>query len=401
MHIFRQALGIGFIIMITLRLQPEKKRMTTQRYMLIGIVFILLLCFSGSRRSTKRIRSEIIDFFPTFSVQRDSINNSVSHFSEMGHVTNCSQMSPFFNQSFLLIKDRLSPLWWSSIHAVKEPGRSIDDPFWNGKLLIVIGDSLDRKMLTYVCSLFNGTKAKEEQHREMAHPFVCVTPTITTVYLNIFGMDTACPNRGARMAADPREFNSTAERISTLLPRLITLLPPSSPPTDIIVQIGSNIWDISDGCNNHVGINEQYATRYRGGIHHVYTALREALHSYYPSSKGWILWKMVQPMSLKTSDQHMAWNLGMVRINQEALNTILLNEVGMDAGATTGNVSVVERPLMLGEGIVDIWNHVKVVSLPEDVLQLEFEPDGYHYEKCASLSFFNFLLDVIYQLFDE
>ena len=372
--------------------------MSTQRYMLIGVLFFLSLCFSSSLRYFMRIRSEIIALFPKFSVQRDPINNSVSHLVEMGNVTNCSQMSPFFNQSFLLIKDQLSPLWWSSAHLIDQPGQS-DAPFWNGKLLIVIGDSLDRKMMTYVCNLFNGTKTKEEPHRELAHPFVCVTPTITTVYLNIFGMDTACPNSGARMAADPREFNSTAERISTLLPRLLGLLPTSKPPTDIFVQVGSNIWDLSRGCNNHVGINEQYAVRYREGIHHVYNALRGILHSYYPSSKGWILWKMVQPMSVATSDQYMARNLGMVRVNQEALNTILLNEVGVDTAAT--NVSVINRRMKIGEGIVDIWNHVNLVSLPDDVLLREFEPDGYHYEKCACLSFFNVLLGVIHQLLDQ
>ena len=108
---------------------------------------------------------------------------------------------------------------------------------------------------------------------------------------------------------------------------------------------------------------------------------------------------MVQPMSVATSDQYMARNLGMVRVNQEALNTILLNEVGVDTAAT--NVSVINRRMKIGEGIVDIWNHVNLVSLPDDVLLREFEPDGYHYEKCACLSFFNVLLGVIHQLLDQ
>ncbi len=95
----------------------------------------------------------------------------------------------------------------------------------------------------------------------------------------------------------------------------------------------------------------------------------------------------------------MTWNSGMVRVNQEALNTILLNEVGIDTTVT--NVLVTNRPMKLGEGIVDVWNHVKLVSLSDNMLQREFEPDGYHYEKCACLSFFNFLLDVIHQLLDS
>jgi hypothetical protein len=335
-----------------------------------------------------RIKSNGARFYKTIKL--------VNHFPEMRSAANCSVTSPLFNQSFHLIKDHLSPLWWCSVHGVDASVQS-DAQFWNRKLLIVIGDSLDRKMTNFACSLFNGTKTKEEPDREFAHPFVCVSPVITTVYLNIFGMDTACPNGRSRRVHDPRPFNSTAERISTLLPVLLGLLPPSKPPTDIFVQIGSNLWDLSQGCNNRTGIEEQYALRYRGGIRNAHQTLQNTLHSYYPSSKLWILWKMAPPLSQWFSDKRMIeGNHGMVRINQASLNAILKKEVGPTIRVSS--TPIVERPLKLGEGIVDVWSHVESVSLSESDLDQEFEEDGYHYGKCASLSFFNLLLDVIAQL---
>jgi len=319
-------------------------------------------------------------------------NHPFGHLPELGNFTTCQDTSPFFNKHFSLVQDHLSPLWWRSIHGNDQQSNipSINNPFGNGKLLIIIGDSLDRKMTDYVCQIMNGTKTKEEPNRELAHPFVCVSPMITTVYLNIFGMDTDCTNDGAKLKVELREFNHTAERISTILPTLFGLLPPSGnndPPSDVFIQIGSHVWDLTEGCNNHIGIDEQYEQRYRRGIRRVHTALQDTVHSHFPTSKISILWKMAAPISLKFSNQLMErGDAGMVRMNQEALITILQNETGASN---------------LGEGYVDVWNHIqRQLSLPEDVLDGEMELDGYHYTKCAGLVFFNLFLDAIWKLHD-
>jgi hypothetical protein len=406
---------------IIITLKPTRRNEATRIYLVVGFLCIGWLSVWGSRQALMGAKSMVPTYFevatleqesPSMTAAQNSTNRhqdivsstdeqvhsmekqddgAIHHLQELGIATKCQDTSPFFNEHFRAVPDHLSPLWWQSLHGGNEAGVPATS-FWSRKLLIVIGDSLDRKMTDHTCLLLRGNKTKEEPQRKFAHPFVCVSTTITFVYLNIFGMDAACPNSGALRAVDTRFDYSTAKRIASLLPVLLGLLPPHYPPSDAFVQVGSNMWDLSQGCNDHLGIDEQYAMKYRQGLRNVHNALRDTLRSYYPSSKGWILWKIAPPISLRLSEERMkAGTIGAVRINQDALNMILKDEVAVNTGTTGGQ-------LKLGDGIVDFWNHVNVLSLPDDVLDREFERDGYHFARCGSLAFFNLLLDVIWRM---
>jgi hypothetical protein len=261
-----------------------------------------------------------------------------------------------------------------------------NDNITDRKTFLVIGDSLDRFMSQYVCQIWGGTFHGLETRRR---PAVCRSNVYNENdiyenntsrhaiirhlgYFNILGMHRRCENGGTAERVDPRRFNTTADRLRSLLPRLLEFLP--HPPD--YVQVGSALWDLSEGCNDQVGVSEAYQQEYILGIHQIYEALTEQLTGILPPNTP-IFWRNSPPIRKSYSNQMEELGHGRTRDNQKKMNDLLRHTV------TSNN---------LGQ-IVD-WSSV-VQGVSEGFLDQEL-PDGRHYSKCPSLAFFDAWLNVIH-----
>jgi hypothetical protein len=233
---------------------------------------------------------------------------------------------------------------------------------------------LDRLMSQYVCQIWGGTFQELEEGRR---PSVCCSNNDNaghTIirhlgYFNIFGMHRRCENNGAAKKRDPRRFSTTADRLRSLLPRLLEFLP--HPPD--YVQVGSALWDLSEGCNDQAGVSEAYQQEYILGIHQIYEALTVILPPNTP-----IFWRNSPPVRKSYSNEMEEVGHGRTRDNQKQLNDLLRHTV------TSNN---------LGQ-IVD-WSSV-LEGVSEGFLEKELNKDGRHYSECPSLAFFDAWLNVIH-----
>ena len=159
---------------------------------------------------------------------------------------------------------------------------------------VLIGDSLDFKETMAVCrqteSEFlpfpwelpmenqNGHPARlnegRNRNQEMA---LCVhrNHRFAMGQFKIFGMKRRCTNGKQAHREDTRESNTTAERLLQFLYPEVTsrLVGNNKDPTAIMVNSG--LWDLSEGCNDQVGISESYEREYREGIHMIHDAIRK------------------------------------------------------------------------------------------------------------------------------
>uniref|UniRef100_A0A7S3L4L4 Carbonic anhydrase n=1 Tax=Amphora coffeiformis TaxID=265554 RepID=A0A7S3L4L4_9STRA len=232
--------------------------------------------------------------------------------------------------------------------------------------LLWIGCSLDRYQIVSVCSLLGGKIERmfpDGAVGERAAAISCRSPHMNLGYVQIFGMHQRC-NDEAADAVDPRKFDTEADHIRALLPELLEKM--GSIPTH--VQVGSNLWDLSPGCNNMLGIPESFQKLYVQGMHEMYEAVFEILP---PESH--ISWRSGMPVDTSYSDMAKGRKLE----NQETLNRLVEQEVHgslRDMGS-----------------FLDHWSVVR--KAPTDCCMMK---DGRHYVTCSSYAFFNNWLDAIY-----
>lgn len=266
----------------------------------------------------------------------------------------------------------------------------------NRKFILIIGDSLDRIMLEHSCTFQNGNTTKLEPNRESSRPNVCRTNTWTAGYLNIFGMHRQCQPDTLKNVEPQQSLNeTTAERIARVLPQVLDLMQISTVLEEdttniqnIYVQVGSNLWDLSTGCNNRVGITEDFQREYRQGIAEVYHAIHDTFRNHFSNDNPnvHVLWKLAAPVSSGYSTEMQRKGYGRVRTNQKRLNEILTEVVSSNGDNA------------LGSGMVDWWSVVMLHKRSEKSLNKELQKDGRHYSECPSLVFFNALLEKIHDL---
>jgi hypothetical protein len=328
--------------------------------------------------------------------------------AQMANATGCVA-DPIFKKYFESRRDYLSPLWGKSFsrETHEDSFKAYEMNVFTNKTLLIIGDSLDYFMLSHVCALLHGEKQKLEPDQDMSRPNVCISPALKVGHLNIFGMHRPCEN-GAHLAkAHPGPYNTTAERIEAMLPKILDLFPAEHNTVgEFYVQIGSNLWDLSPGCNNRLDIAKKYEKEYRKGAIEVATAIQHSIQTHFSSKEGnqglsakvHIIWKLAPPVSLTYSNSMLEKGCGRVRSNQEALNNVLMDVVAPHDEMTAEDPTMIHPPLKIGSGIVDLWNLVREIVPSEEVLNEVLKRDGRHFPMCPNLAFFNALLDEIQRL---
>ena len=237
--------------------------------------------------------------------------------------------------------------------------------------LLWIGCSLDRFQINAICNLVGGTTIKyypEGSSGKKASSIVCHSLHITMGYVQIFGMHKKCHTDAAAFV-DPREFDSESDRVRALLPELVESM--GSTPTH--VQVGSNLWDLSKGCNNQLGITEDYQELYIRGIHEIHDAIADLIPGVH------ISWRTGMPIHT----DYDARGEGRKLVNQEALNQLVEHEVRASSSRLRTHESI--------GSFLDHWSVVRMA--PTDCCMF---PDGRHYPKCSSYAFFNNWLNRIY-----
>jgi hypothetical protein len=248
---------------------------------------------------------------------------------------------------------------------------------------VIIGDSIDRNLFIYFSEAANFTKQPmlwEEVNTTDAntakwmnmgihrsrHGEIFTKKTVSLVMFRIFGMYRPCSNGGYDREVDSRWYNRTADRIGKLLPvDVLSRIPKSD---KFVVSIGSNLWDVAPGCNDHPNISATYAEEYTQGIKELHHTIHESL----PDAS--IYWRTAGPMARPVLEKK---GPGFTRDNQNTLNNILRR-------------TVKEHGLGI---VVDWWNQVQ--GVPERILRGEL-PDGIHYRKPSSNAFFNLWLNTVF-----
>jgi len=283
-----------------------------------GVGFV---CWFDKKEAARTLSSNILSTGTQTSSHSD--NDSIESNSTL-----CSG-NPIFERHFRgsTRRDHLSPL-------IKE-GESRHRHRHRQNVFLLIGDSLDRKMLEYASPLFNGTQLLVDPSTSLSRPNACISSVINVGYLNIFGMRKPCDNGGMLLKTEPKPLDTSALRISVVLPDVFDLIPLEniSRPIDVYVQIGSNLWDLTSGCNDQLGISPEYEQQYRTGIREVFHATQDTIYSYFQgkhiSIQIHVLWKLAPPISMKYLNKSSRTSNGRVRRNQRFLNDILRDEVSL------------------------------------------------------------------------
>ncbi|KAL3936193.1 MAG: hypothetical protein SGARI_002663 [Bacillariaceae sp.] len=277
-------------------------------------------------------------------------------------------------------------------------------------------------MVRHICELLHGVETNVDPTREYSRPNVCTSSTFAVGYLNVFGMHHACSNGGTAELMDRRPFYTTAERITLVLKEVLDKIPWNATvttplpadnvsktarqydvPLEVYVQVGSNLWDLSNGCNDQVGVTDEYAQQYREGIALVHDAIQTSVQSYlhdfvlYDEGGNKIerpvnihvIWKLAPPVSIRYSNKINQARGGRIRSNQQQLNKILRETVTTGTGTSK---------LQLGSGMVDLWSVVKTNMPSETALNEELGKDGRHYSVCPNLAFFNTFLGEVHRI---
>jgi hypothetical protein len=186
--------------------------------------------------------------------------------------------------------------------------------------------------------------------------------------------------------------------------------PPDKPahtPLEVYVQVGSNLWDLSDGCNDQLGVSREYAQQYQQGIAQAHEAIQRSIQDFLQDLvwyddhgnemerfvRSHIIWKLAPPISLRYSKRITDKRGGRTRSNQQYLNQLLRETVVAD-----DSLQQQEPSFKLGSGMVDLWSVVKTNMPSEKDLNEELKEDGRHYTKCPNVAFFNSLLQEIHRI---
>lgn len=249
--------------------------------------------------------------------------------------------------------------------------------------LLVVGDSIDKFMVYHICNITMGTVVKVDPPKySYRRPFVCSSSTVEIGFLNIFGMRRTCENAGVAYHQDRRPFNTTVDRVASLLPDVLERM--HSKPNSVL--IGSALWDLSQGCVGRNGIPKAYREEYSLGMRNLYDYFVSGDSGLADNAS--IFWRNSPPLRKSYSKKwaRISWipfNVGAhgrTRRNQVILNQIM-NETLLK--------------FQVGSGIVDWWQIIQGVS--ERFLDQEL-PDGRHYTFCSCLAFFNEWLEHIHLL---
>lgn len=147
------------------------------------------------------------------------------------------------------------------------------------------------------------------------------TNTLTLAFFKIYGMVRNCSNRPYLQREDSRTTNSTVDRLERYLLAQLPMLQSqeaTQQAQQIVVMVGSALWDVSEGCNHQVGITQEYAQAYRQAILNI----RQTLQRILPPSTIF-LWRtnpQIGQFYSRTNEKH-GW--GRTRGNIETLNQIL------------------------------------------------------------------------------
>ena len=298
--------------------------------------------------------------------------------------------------------------------------------------LLFIGDSLDRNMIAYACTeglakgfhvlptykqlLQNGSlnvvdptsppqssssssssssslsSKHDTRRRQPPHPHrggipinmgkseassvrICTTGNISLAYFRIFGMTHSCSCGPWKRKEESRDslFPTTEDRIRTLLPfEVLSRIPTMS---KIVVNAGSCLWDLCQGCVEKGAVNESYAQNYKEGIQRLHRVIHEVIPNI-----TMIYWRTSPPISQPYDTDRETSGWARTRRNQDFLNQILKKTV------TEHN---------LGK-VADWW--AQVSGVPEETITESMEDRSVHYKKEPSLAFFNMWLNAV---FDE
>lgn len=247
--------------------------------------------------------------------------------------------------------------------------------------LLIIGDSLDNYMARHICRITGAVTNKVDPPAfSRRRAFVCSSPQLEIGYLNIFGMYRTCDNDGVAYGQDPRVFNTTVDRVATILPEVLARL--ENPPQYVLIS--SALWDLSNGCVGRSWVPQSYRDEYSLGMRRMYDYLTSEQGGL--DTNASIYWRTTPPVRKRYSSKWTGVSLipfnvgghGRTRGNQKVLNRIMHETF---------------REYQLGSGIVDWWQIVQGTS--ERFLNEELR-DGRHYSFCSSLAFFNEWLDQIH-----
>ena len=198
----------------------------------------------------------------------------------------------------------------------------------------------------------------------------------------------SCYNGGTFAKQDSRTLvtSKTSERVRQLLPiDILSRLPKvqesstSSAAPSLFVMINSSLWDLSDGCNDQVGVTSKYAKLYETGIIELHNAIQETF-----TLRGYIhfaiYWRTSPPVSMTYDIQTTLRGNGRIRSNQNELNIILKDTV------TQNDLGIV----------IDWSKQILNGNVSEQILSNMLGTDGRHYNKESSLAFVNLWLNDIF-----
>ena len=246
--------------------------------------------------------------------------------------------------------------------------------------MVLIGDSLDRRIVEYVCDqgfddVFHLLPMRDSNSNtapgRLDGSRRCTNHAGTTIgHLRIFGLHHTCSNQGLAARLDNRHFNTTSEQVQHLLPTDIGIDKDTNSPV-LVFLIASSLWDLSEGCNNEPTVSSTYREEYVAGIR----ALHETLTAAYPHAM--IYWRTSPPMSQSYSENRRREHKGRTRDNQKILNALLQQ-------------TVVEENLGT---VVDWW--AQLSGVPDRMIEEELRGDGRHYSQQPALAFFNMWLNAV------
>eukprot|EP00522_Entomoneis_paludosa_P017427 CAMPEP_0172451908 /NCGR_PEP_ID=MMETSP1065-20121228/9734_1 /TAXON_ID=265537 /ORGANISM="Amphiprora paludosa, Strain CCMP125" /LENGTH=455 /DNA_ID=CAMNT_0013203879 /DNA_START=96 /DNA_END=1460 /DNA_ORIENTATION=- len=312
---------------------------------------------------------------------------------------------------------------------------------------LMIGDSLDRKLVVHLCNSTEATDILMEPFGQICrfqkptsavgdHDSVVRLQSVTMASLRIYGMSHLCSNGGTAQQYDPDsvqpDINRTSDRISKLLPlyfmpRLLenpsqngnkwsqdqsgNIKGAESQPQyhhhSFYVMVGSSLWDLSRGCNNRRLVRDEYLADYERGIRDVFnstqhvfaTAGKNTISSSRTTLSTKIFGRTSNPVSREYSENRKAGARN--RPNQQALNHVMKATVqDMISSAENNTEGNDPNNSFRIQGVVDWWDFVAPVNntksgFPSEEQYSRELSDGRHFKKspCPTIAFFNLWLN--------
>ena len=165
-------------------------------------------------------------------------------------------------------------------------------------------------------------------------------------------------------------FPATDERIRKLLP--FEVLSRLAKQSKVIVNAGSCLWDLSEGCVAKGAVDESYAQEYIEGIQRLHRVLMDII----PGVT--IYWRTCPPISQPYDMDRAKSGWGRTRSNQAILNNLLKRTVS---------------EYNLGK-VVDWWTQFS--GVPEETITESMGDRTVHYRKEPTLAFFNMWLNTVF-----